>query len=172
MPAPLQFTLDGDLTVIVTRQFDAPPELVYRAHTDCALIQRWMIGPPGWSMPRCEMDARPGGTFRHDFAGPEGQSFSILGEFIEMEPTRRLLHVEHMLLPDRTPDNTIETLFEATGQGTGQGTKLTARMTLPDAKARTAMLATGMTDGMEMAYASLDALLGALEKTEQETPVT
>lgn len=157
MPAPLKFTLDGETGLTVTRHFDAPPDLVYRAHTDCALIQRWMLGPPGWSMPRCEMDARPGGKFRHDFAGPDGAGFSILGEFIEMEPNRRLLHVEHMLLPDPTPDNTIESLFEAQGQGT----RLTLHMSVPSAEARDAMLASGMTDGMEMAYAALDTLLGS-----------
>ncbi len=119
------------------------------------MIQRWMTGPPGWTMPHCEMEARPGGAFRHDFAGPEGESFSIIGEIIEIEPHRRLLHLEHMLLPDRTPDNRIETLFDVAQDGT----LLTLHMSVPSAEAREAMLASGMTDGMEMAYASLDRLI-------------
>lgn len=158
MPAPLKTVLDGDARLTITRHFDAPPDLVYRAHTDAGLIQRWMLGPPGWTMPHCKIDARPGGTFRHDYAGPEGASFSILGTFLEVDAPHRLLHVEHMLLPDRTPDNRIETLFEPAGSGT----KLTLHMSLPTAEARAAMLATGMTDGMEMAYAALDALAETL----------
>ena len=157
MPAPLQFVLDGDTNLTITRHFAAPPEMVFRAHTDCALIQKWMIGPPDWTMPHCEMDPRPGGGYRHDFVGPNGESFSIVGEIIDLEPNRRIAHVEHMLMPDRTPDNTLETLFEATGDGT----KLTLHMSLPNAEARKAMLATGMTEGMEMSYTSLDGLIEA-----------
>jgi uncharacterized protein YndB with AHSA1/START domain len=155
MPAPLQFVLNGDTRLTITRHFAATPDLVFRAHTDCALIQRWMLGPPGWSMPVCEMDPRPGGAYRHDYAGPEGESFSVLGEIIEIEPNRRIRHVEHMLLPERTPDNSLETLFEPVGDGT----RLTIEMSLPNAEARAAMLETGMMDGMEMAYVSLDELL-------------
>ncbi|HCQ66280.1 MAG TPA: hypothetical protein DIU07_14505 [Rhodobacteraceae bacterium] len=157
MPAPLEFVLDGDTNLTVTRHFAATPDLVFRAHTDCALMQRWMLGPPGWSMPGCEMDPRPGGAYRHDYAGPDGEEFSIVGEIIEIEPNRRIRHVEYMLVPERTPDNNLETLFEA-AEG---GTRLTLRMTLPDAAAREAMLATGMMEGMELAYQSLDDLVEA-----------
>jgi hypothetical protein len=57
-----------------------------------------------------------------------------------------------MHLPDPTPDNHIESTFEPDGDGT----LLTLRMTLPDEKTRTAMLATGMEVGMEASYARLD----------------
>ena len=154
MPAPLKFVLDDNAGVTITRHFAATPNLVFRAHTDCALIQRWMLGPPGWSMPTCEMDPRPGGGYRHDYAGPDSESFSIVGKIIEIEPPRRILHVEYMLMPERTPDNNLETLFEAADGGT----RLTLRMSLPDAEAREAMLATGMMEGMELAYQSLDEL--------------
>lgn len=158
MPTPLKTVLDGDTGLTVTRHFDAPPEMVFRAHTDCALIRRWMLGPPGWEMPVCEMDARAGGGFRHEYAGPDGAGFTIVGDIHEIEPNRRIRHSEHMLLPERTPDNSIETLFEAVGDGT----RLTVRMSLPDAAARDAMLSTGMTEGMEQSYAALDALAAAL----------
>ena len=106
-------------------------------------------------MPVCEMDPRPGGAYRHDYLGPEGESFSVFGTIVEIEPNRRIQHVEYMLLPERTPDNALETLFEPVDEGT----RLTIHMSLPNAEARAAMLETGMMDGMEMAYASLDALL-------------
>ncbi len=157
MPAPLQFTLDDDAGLTITRHFAAPPELVFRAHTDCALIRKWMTGPPDWTMPLCEIDPRPGGAYRHDFAGPNGEAFSIVGEILEIEPNRRIRHVEHMLMPDRTPDNNLETLFEPAGDGT----KLTLHMRLPSAEVREATLASGMTDGMEMSYQALDGLISA-----------
>jgi uncharacterized protein YndB with AHSA1/START domain len=57
-----------------------------------------------------------------------------------------------MFLPDPTPDNHVETTFEPDGTGT----LMTMRMTLPNAEARAAMLASGMADGMEESYARLE----------------
>ena len=74
---------------------------------------------------------------------------------MELEPNRRIVHVERMHLPDPTPDNHVETRFEPDGSGT----LLTMRMTLPDAETRSQMLATGMEHGMEASYARLDASL-------------
>lgn len=68
---------------------------------------------------------------------------------------RRSRDVERMHLPDATPDNHIETTFEPDGGGT----LMTTRMTLPDAKTREAMLATGMEHGMEASYVRLESLI-------------
>ena len=59
-----QVTLPSDSEVQVTRSFKAPRALVFRAFTEPELVRRWMLGPPGWAMPVCEMDVRPGGTYR------------------------------------------------------------------------------------------------------------
>ena len=146
--------LDGETDLTVTRHFHAPPALVYRAHTDPELVQRWMLGPSGWSMPVCEMDVRPGGAFRHEYSDGAGAGFTIVGEYLALEPDRRIVHVERMLIPDPTPDNNIDTRFEPDGSGT----RMVLRMSLPDAGTRKAMLETGMADGMEASYANLDAL--------------
>jgi uncharacterized protein YndB with AHSA1/START domain/effector-binding domain-containing protein len=151
----LELRTDGDRHVIVTRRFAAPPEAVYRAHTEPALIQKWMLGPAGWTMPVCIIDARPGGKFRYEWANGNGASFSITGECIELTPYTRLVHVERMHLPDPTPDNHVETTFAPDGDG---GTLMTLRMTLPDAKTRAAMLATGMEHGMEDSYVRLERI--------------
>ena len=50
---PLTLTTEGDTHVIVTRHFNAPPAVVYRAHTEPALLQKWLLGPDGWTMPVC-----------------------------------------------------------------------------------------------------------------------
>lgn len=145
---------EGDRFIVITRRFAAPPEAVFRAHTEPALIQRWMLGPPGWTMPVCQFDGKAGGSIRMEWQNQEGSGFFLTGELLEIEPPRRILHVERMHLPDPTPDNRVETIFEADGEGT----LMTMRMTLPDENVRRAMLATGMEHGMEDSYARLDGL--------------
>ena len=146
---------EGETHVVVTRRFAASPNAVYRAHTDPALIQQWMLGPEGWTMPVCISEARPGGHFRYEWTNGKGKGFSLTGEYLELEPGRRIVHVERMHLPDPTPDNHVETRFDVDGTGT----LLTVRMTLPDAATRAAMLATGMEGGMETSYARLEKVL-------------
>ena len=148
----LTLKTEGDTQVVITRHFDASPEAVYRAHTEPALIQQWLLGPDGWTMPVCINDARPGGAFRYEWANGKGKGFYVTGEFIEVEPTKRTVHVERMFLPDPTPDNHVVTTFEPHDAGT----LMTMRMTLPDAQTRAAMLSTGMERGMEASYARLD----------------
>ena len=62
----LTLKTEGDKHVIVTRHFAAPPEAVYRAHLDPKIVQRWLLGPDGWTMPVCDLDARAGGKFRYE----------------------------------------------------------------------------------------------------------
>lgn len=146
---------EGDRHVVVTRRFAAPPEMVYRAHTDPALIKKWMLGPEGWTMPVCINDAKPGGKIRYEWSDGNGGGFYLTGEFVELEPFKRIVHVERMHLPEATPDNRVETRFEPDGKGT----LMTMRMTLPDGETRTRMLATGMEHGMEASYARLESIM-------------
>ena len=150
----LTLKTEGDRHVVVVRRFDAPPEAVYRAHTEPALLQKWLLGPEGWTMPVCVSEARPGGKIRFEWADGKGGGFYLTGEYVELEPFSRIVHVERMHLPDPTPDNRVETTFKPDGNGT----LFTLRMTLPDAATREAMLATGMEHGMEASYVRLDAM--------------
>jgi uncharacterized protein YndB with AHSA1/START domain len=151
----LTLTTEGDRHVIVTRLFNAPPEAVYRAHTEPELIQKWLLGPDGWTMPVCICEARPGGRFRYEWRNGEGAGFHITGEFVELKPFSRIVHVERMHLPDPTPDNHVETRLDREGSGT----LMTMRMTLPDAEARARMLASGMEHGMEASYVRLETMI-------------
>lgn len=153
----LTLKTEGDIHIIVTRHFAAPPEALYRAHTDPSLVQKWLLGPEGWTMPVCQMETRPGGSFRYEWSNAKGQGFHITGEYLELEPFHRIVHVERMFLPDRTPDNHVETRFDAEDSGT----LMTMRMTLPDEKTRAAMLASGMEGGMETSYLRLEAMMPA-----------
>ena len=146
---------EGDTHVVVTRRFAASPEAVYRAHTEPKLIQKWMLGPDGWTMPNCICEARPGGKIRYEWSDGKGAGFYVTGEFVELTPFSRIVHIERMHMPDATPDNHVTTQFEKDGAGT----LMTMRMTLPDEATRAAMLASGMEHGMEQSYVRLESLI-------------
>ena len=146
---------EGDTHILVTRRFVATPEAVYRAHTDPELIKQWLLGPPGWSMPVCISEAKPGGRIRYEWSNGKGAGFHLTGEYLELDPSSRIVHVERMYLPDPTPDNHVETTFERDGDGT----LMTMRMTLPDEQTRATMLATGMEHGMEASYVRLEEMI-------------
>lgn len=146
---------EGNTHVVVTRRFAAPPEAVYRAHTDPKLIQQWLLGPDGWTMPVCISEAHPNGKIRYEWANGKGAGFHVTGEYLELEPFSRIVHVERMFLPDPTPENHVETRFDPDGEGT----LMTLRMTLPDAETRAKMLATGMERGMEASYVRLEGMI-------------
>jgi uncharacterized protein YndB with AHSA1/START domain len=154
----LTVQLEGDRHVVVTRHFAAPPEAVYRAHTEPELLKQWLLGPDGWTMPVCISEPWPGGKMRFEWTDGKGNGFHLTGECLEVEPYTRIVHVERIHLPDPTPDNHVETTFIADGTGT----LLTVRMTLPDAQTRAAMLATGMEHGMEASYARLETIQSGL----------
>ena len=155
LTSKLTLKTEGDRHVVVTRRFAAPPEKVYRAHTDPKLIPQWMLGPEGWTMPVCISEARPNGKMRFEWLNGKGRGFYLTGEYLELEPFSRIVHVERMYLPDPTPDNHVETRFEPDGTGT----LMTVRMTLPDAETRSQMLATNMEHGMEASYVRLEQML-------------
>jgi uncharacterized protein YndB with AHSA1/START domain len=146
----MTLSVEGDRHILVTRRFAAKPEAVYRAHIEPALLQKWL----GWTMPVCISEPRPGGRIRYEWSDGKGRSFYSTGEYIELTPFSRIVHVGRMHLPDPTPDNHVETTFTPDGSGT----LMTLRMTLPNADIRAVMLSTGMEHGMEASYARLDAI--------------
>ena len=150
----LKIDLVGDGAAIVTRHFAARPEQVFRAHVEAEYIRQWMGGMEGWDMTHCESDARAGGVLRYGWAGPDGMSFEITGEYEVVKPYSEIRHVERMHVPEATPDNRCHTTFEAK-EG---GTLLTVRMQLPDEESLKAMLDTGMEQGMEDSYGRIDGL--------------
>lgn len=149
----LKLVTRGNTDIVVTRFVAAAPELVFRAHIEPELIQQWMLGPEGWSMPRCEVDARVGGAFRYDWVKGD-QGFYLTGEYLELEPSSRIVHVERMHMPHELPANTVTTTFEAVDDGT----RITMVMETPSEEVRRMMIETGMAMGMEASYARLDRL--------------
>jgi uncharacterized protein YndB with AHSA1/START domain len=155
-----QVELPSDTQVQVTRAFAAPRDLVWKAHVTPSLVQRWMLGPPGWTMPVCEMDVRVGGAFRWRWRAIEdGKEFGFYGEFTEVAPTRRLAHTEFFDPGDIGGDMGAGADITTTFEEIAGGTLLTSVMDFKTKAARDAAFSTGMTDGMEMSYAKLDATL-------------
>lgn len=156
-----QVTLPSDREVSVTRSFKAPRSLVYRAYTEPELMQRWLLGPPGWSMPVCEMDVRVGGQYRWRWRSDDGdKEFGFYGTFREVTPSSKLVYTELYdpgTVSDQYPQSeTLVTVLFAEENGT---TMLTTLIEYPSKEARDAAVATGMTDGMEMSFQKLDRLL-------------
>jgi uncharacterized protein YndB with AHSA1/START domain len=155
-----QVSLPSDREVKVTREFDAPRDLVYRAYTEPQLVQRWLLGPPGWKMPVCEMDVRPGGRYRWRWRSDEGGAeFGFHGEFLEVSPPARIVNTEFYDPGDVGGDMGEGALITVTFTEKGGVTTLTSLMDFKTKAARDAAMSTGMTDGMEQSYQLLDRVL-------------
>jgi uncharacterized protein YndB with AHSA1/START domain len=156
-----QVTMPSDREVKVTRSFNAPRALVYRAYTEPDLMRRWLLGPPGWSMPVCEMDVRVGGRFRWRWRSDDGkQEFGFSGVYREIQPSSKIVHTEAYepgTVGGGYPGE--EALVTVTFAEDGGRTTLTTLMDFGSKEARDAAMATGMTDGMEQSYQLLDRLL-------------
>jgi uncharacterized protein YndB with AHSA1/START domain len=76
--------------VTITRVFDAPREVVFRAWTDARQLARWW-GPKGFKNPVCEIDARPGGALRIVMRAPDGVEHPMRGVIQEIVPPERLV---------------------------------------------------------------------------------
>lgn len=155
-----QVSLPSDRKVQVVRDFEFPRGLVYEAYTRPELVQRWCLGPPGWTMPVCEMDVRVGGRFRWRWRSEEdGKEFGFYGEFREVAAPERIVHTQFFDPGDvggDMGDGALITLTLAERDGV---TRVTTLMDFGSKASRDAAVATGMTDGMEMTYAQLEALL-------------
>jgi len=151
----------SDREVKVTRSFRAPRLLVYRAYTEPALVRRWLLGPPGWSMPICDMDVRVGGGYRWRWrSDQDGKEFGFAGTFREVQPPSRLVHTEAY-----DPGSVgggypgPEALVTVTFAEDAGVTTVTTLIDFGSREARDAAVATGMTGGMEQSYQLLDRVL-------------
>ena len=156
MPASAEVTLPTDSQIQVVRDFAAPRTLVFRAFTRPEMIRRWLLGPPGWTMPVCEIDLKVGGKYRYRWKNDAGnQEFGFAGTFDAIDPEARLVTTERMEGAPADAKARIETSFT----DLGQKTRVVYVMDFGTKAARDAAAATGMTDGMETSFKLLDNLL-------------
>jgi uncharacterized protein YndB with AHSA1/START domain len=153
----LEVAVLSDREIKVSRIFDAPPEFVFDAHTKPELIQRWLLGPPGWTMPVCEIDFRVGGKFRYVWRAEDGSGeFAISGGFKEIEAPHRIVHTETF---SEDPTGGIAIITSVFAEERGK-TAFSMNMLFPSKEACVGAVQSGMTSGMEMSYVRLDEMLG------------
>ena len=94
MKNTLKVTTPGDREILLGRAFDAPRELVFETMARPELLQRWLTGPPGWTMTVSENDLRIGGTFRHVWRRNDGTEMAMAGVYREVIPPERIVRTE------------------------------------------------------------------------------
>ena len=103
-------TLPSDRQILITREFDAPKELVWKAWTTPELVRRWWHANRG-EMTVCEMDLRVGGSWRYAMVTPDGMEVGFHGEYREIEPFERLVSTEaYEGIPDADAHAAVDTL--------------------------------------------------------------
>lgn len=143
----------NDTQVRISRVIGGPVDLVWRAHHEPALMQRWLLGPDGWTMPVCKVATRVGERYRWEWEAADGSGrFGFEGELLESDPPYRAVTTEQMIGVDGPGTVNVLTLTPVEG-----GTLLTIVITYPSAEVRDQVLGTGMVGGMEMSYARLEA---------------
>ncbi len=146
----------SDTQVRIARVIRGSVGDVWRAHHDAELLKSWLLGPDGWEMDEVIPPGEAGSTYRYHWAptgDTEGTPFAISGTVISSQPERRVVHTEQM---EGIPG---ETLNEVTFTPVPDGTLLTYVVTYDSRATRDAVLATGMTDGMEASYVRLEEAL-------------
>jgi uncharacterized protein YndB with AHSA1/START domain len=143
------FTTPSDREIAMTRVFDAPRRLVFEAWTKPEHVPNWMLGPPGWTMPVCEMDLRPGGAWHYVWRRADGSEMEMRGEYREIVPPERLVSTESWGGDWPETINTL-TLAEENGK-----TTMTMTVLYPSKEARDAALETGMKDGVSESFERL-----------------
>ncbi|MCB9836717.1 MAG: SRPBCC family protein [Phycisphaera sp.] len=154
----------GDLEIYITRGFDAPRELVWKAMTTPELVRRWLYAPEGWEMTVCEGEIKVGGRYRWAWNGPDGKpALEISGENTVVEPPAKLVHTEAMKMwgPGFPKEGMNLGELLATMTLTEEDGRTTMEMVLAFAskEARDGALASGMAQGMSAGYLNLDAML-------------
>ena len=141
-------------TVTITRDFDAPPERVFRAWTDPELVQRW-LGPKDTPMRMHHWDARTGGSYRYSAERDGAVIATFYGSFHEVRPNQRMVQT---FTYEDVPDGVSLDIVSFTDLGGGR-TRVTNLSVVDSIEARDAMLASGMESGVVEGYEALDELL-------------
>ena len=83
---------DDQAVLRLERLLDAPPERIFAAWTDPALLRRWWAAEPDWTTPEATTDVRVGGRYRLSMQGTDGIVRTVVGEYLEVDPPRRLVY--------------------------------------------------------------------------------
>ena len=158
--------LNPDTDIEIIRHLAAPPARIWRCWSEPDLFRQW-YAPKPWTIPEAVLDLRPGGRFHMVWAGPDGQTFTHEGAFLEAVPPQKLVFTDLMtqgfapvpaVSPDFGPAFTAILTFAA--EGTGTLYRAVARHATPaDCKANREM---GFQDGWAVTADQLDTLAAGL----------
>ena len=152
-------TLPTDEQILITREFDAPRHLVYKAWTTPELVRRWWSGKRG-QMTAVEIDLRVGGRWRYVMVGDDGQEVAFHGEYRELVPDQRVVHTEVFETPGASDDDaalTVVTFGEADGR-----TTLSMLVQVAGREQRDAIMSSGMEAGLQEQLDLLEELAAAI----------
>ena len=144
--------LPTDEQILITREFDAPRHLVFKAWTTPELVKRWWSGQRG-AVTSAEIDLRVGGSWRYVMTSSEGFEVAFHGDYQEIVPDERLVSTEIYEIPDQgdsPPTVNTATFTEADGR-----TRLEILVQCPSKELRDTIIDSGMEGGMQE---SMDAL--------------
>ncbi|WP_369133401.1 SRPBCC family protein [Modestobacter sp. I12A-02662] len=149
-----QIVADPDVPLVrIIREFDAPPEKVFRAHTDPELVVQWQ-GPNGMEARIDHFDCRTGGSYRYVHI-QDGEEYGFHGCFHEVRPDELIVQTFTF---EGVPDGVALEKLVLEDLGNGR-TRLTATSLVDSFADRDAFLASGMEVGVREGYERLDALL-------------
>jgi uncharacterized protein YndB with AHSA1/START domain len=157
--ATTKVTLPSDLEILVTREFDAPRDVVYKTMTDPKLIPQWW-GPRRDTITVDKMEVRPGGKWRFVATQPDGTTYAFRGEYRELTPAEKIVQTfefEPMAGHISVETATLTDL-------PGGRTLFTTRSAFTSKEDRDGMIESGMESGLRETYDRLDEVLAARKK--------
>jgi len=154
----LTVTAPGDLDIVMTRSFDAPRHLVFAAMTKPEFLQRWLLGPDGWTMPVCEFDLRVGGRYRYEWRNVDGATMGMGGTFLEVVPPEKMVQNEKFDEAWYPGEAIVTTTFE---ESNGR-TTIVITIRYDTRETRDAVLKSPMESGVSASYDRLAQVLSEL----------
>ena len=153
----LKLQAQGDREIIMTRSFNAPRHLLFEAFTQPDLLRQWLLGPPGWTMPVCEVDLRIGGTYRYVWRNDKGVEMTATGTYREIVAPERIVATE-TFEPPWYPGECTNTLLM---REEGGRTILTQTLRYESNAARELVIKSPMEGGVAISYERLEQMLAA-----------
>jgi uncharacterized protein YndB with AHSA1/START domain len=148
----------GKQEVFITREFDAPRELVFKAHTDPDLYCQW-LGPRGYEMTLETFEPVSGGRYRYIHKDPEGNQYGFHGVFHEMSEELMIQTFEFEGLPEKGHVTLDSARLEKLP---GNRTRITIQSVFQSVSDRDGMIQSGMERGVREGYERLDEILAGM----------
>ncbi len=154
-PDSFKVSTPTDREIQVTRDFRAPRQLVFDAFTKPELVRRWLLGPPGWMMPVCEIDLKVGGAYRYVWRKEGAKEMGMGGIFREIVTPERIVATERFDESWYPGDALDTTVFVEDGELT----RVTVTVLYESKEARDTARRSGMEHGMAAGYSRLEEQL-------------